>query len=71
MKFFPTNFSKLPLKKIGYKAYVHIHEQHRDKVNPRALKYILVKYSFTQKWYKHYYPTTTKIFHFKKITFDD
>ncbi|KAL5856723.1 hypothetical protein ACOSQ3_004181 [Xanthoceras sorbifolium] len=50
----------LPLKTFGCTAFVHIHAQNRNKLDPRALKTIFVGYSPTQKGYRCYRPKTKK-----------
>ena len=39
----------LPLKTFGCTTFVHIHSQHRTKLDPRAIKTIFLCYSPTQK----------------------
>ena len=58
--FFPdlTLHSPLPLRRVfGCVCFVHIPKVHRDKLDPRALIYVFLGYSLTQKGYKCYYPT--------------
>ena len=45
-------------KIFGCVAFVHVHSQHRGKLDPRALKCVFVGYSSTQKGYKCYHPPT-------------
>lgn len=45
---------------IGCTNYVHIHSQNREKIDLRALKYIFVGYSSTQRSYKCYHPSIKK-----------
>lgn len=57
-KFFPniqTTNNLLP-KIFGCVSFVHVHSQHRGKLDPRALTCIFVGYSATQKGYKCYHP---------------
>ena len=54
--------SQIPLKVFGCSAFVHIHSQHRGKLDARAKKCIFVGYSSNKKGYKCYYPTSKKIF---------
>ncbi|CAA6665274.1 unnamed protein product [Spirodela intermedia] len=56
---------------FGCTAFVHIHEQYRDKLDPRALKCIFVGYSQTQKGYCCYYPPTKKFFISRDVTFNE
>lgn len=39
----------LPLKIFGSIAFVHIHDQNRDKLDPRVKKCVFVRYSPTKK----------------------
>ena len=41
---------------FGCVAFVHVHNQNRGKLDPRALKCVFVGYSSTQKGYKCYHP---------------
>ena len=41
--------STIPFKVFGCLAFVHVHQQHRDKLDPRALTCIFLWYSPTQK----------------------
>lgn len=34
----------LPIKVFGYSSFVHIHEQHRNKLDPKASKCIFLSY---------------------------
>ena len=34
---------------FGCTAFVHVHSQHRDKLDPQAIKYVFLGYSSTQK----------------------
>jgi len=40
---------------FGCICFVHIHDQTRGKLDPRALKCIFVGYSYTHKGYKCYH----------------
>ena len=41
---------------FGCVAFVHVHNQNRGKLDPRALKCVFLGYSSTQKGYKCYHP---------------
>ncbi|RDX75632.1 hypothetical protein CR513_44461, partial [Mucuna pruriens] len=52
--------SKLPPKVFGCVSFVHVHGQDMDKLDPRALKCVFVKYFYTQKVYKCFHPLPKK-----------
>ena len=52
----------IPQKNFGCKTFVHIHKEHRTKLDPCVLKCVFVGYSPTQKGYKCYNPIPRKIF---------
>ena len=56
----------LPLKVFGCTVYVHIPNQLRNKLEPRAEKCVFIGYASNKKGYKCFNPTTRK-FH---ITMD-
>ncbi|KZV28380.1 hypothetical protein F511_16748 [Dorcoceras hygrometricum] len=59
----------IPLKIFGCSAFVHVHSQHRGKLDPRSLKCIFLGYSPNQKGYKCYSPVLKKFFTTMDVTF--
>ncbi|KAJ9701255.1 hypothetical protein PVL29_006553 [Vitis rotundifolia] len=53
---------------FGCTAFVHVHSQHRDKLNPRAIKYVFLGYSSTKKGYKCYNSSARKFYIFVDVT---
>ena len=69
---YPTShhlFSSLTLCTFDCTVFVHIHSQHRRKLDPRAHKCIFLGYSLTQKGYKCYHPPTHKYFVSRDVIF--
>ncbi|KAJ4703138.1 Retrovirus-related Pol polyprotein from transposon TNT 1-94 [Melia azedarach] len=68
---YPTTrvLSTIPFKIFGCSAFVHIHSQHRSKLDPKAIKCIFIGYSSNQKGYKCYYPVTRKFYHSMDVSF--
>ena len=54
---------------FGCTAFVHVHSQHRDKLDPRAIKCVFLGYSSTQKGYKCYTSSTKKFYISADVTF--
>ncbi|KAJ9675453.1 hypothetical protein PVL29_024397 [Vitis rotundifolia] len=54
---------------FGCTAFVHVHSQDRDKLDPRAIKCVFLGYSSTQKGYKCYNPSARKFYIFADVTF--
>ena len=54
---------------FGSTVFVHIHNQHRGKLDPRAIKCVFVGYSSTQKGYKCYNPSSKKLYISADVTF--
>ena len=56
---------------FGCTAFVHVHSQHRDKLDPRAIKCVFLGYSSTQKGYKCYSASTRKFYISADVTFTE
>ena len=54
---------------FGCTLFVHIHSQHRGKLDPRAIKCVFLGYSSTQKGYKCYHPSSRKFYISADVTF--
>ncbi|KZV14445.1 hypothetical protein F511_43126 [Dorcoceras hygrometricum] len=61
--------TKLPLKTFGCTAFVHVHDHHRSKLDPRAIKTVFLCYSSTQKGYCCYCPIIKKAFISRDVSF--
>lgn len=65
-----SNFhTTLPFRVFGCVSFVHISKSSWDKLDPRAVKYIFLGYSPTQKGYKCYHSPTHKLYVSKDVTF--
>jgi hypothetical protein len=49
------------LRVFGCIAYVHVLDEKRSKLNPKAEKCIFIRYSLEQKGYKCFNPSTRKL----------
>ncbi|KAJ9697063.1 hypothetical protein PVL29_009014 [Vitis rotundifolia] len=56
---------------FGCTAFVHVHSQHKDKLDPRAIKCVFLGYSSTQKGYKCYNPSAIKFYISADVTFTE
>ena len=61
--------SSIPLKLFGCPAFVHIPQQHQNKLDPKATKCIFLKYSINQKGYKCYFPVSKRFYNSMDVTF--
>ncbi|KAG8489218.1 hypothetical protein CXB51_017212 [Gossypium anomalum] len=70
LKAFPLfRVPNLPTKIFGCKAFVHNHQPNQSKLDPRAHTCIFIGYSPTQKGYKCYSPTLSRMFVSQNVTF--
>ncbi|KAJ9680557.1 hypothetical protein PVL29_019775 [Vitis rotundifolia] len=67
---FRTSNGLIP-RVFGCTAFVHVHTQHRDKLDPRAIKCVFLGHSSTQKGYKCYNPSTKKFYISADVTFSE
>ena len=56
---------------FGCTSFVHVHNNNRGKLDPRAIKCIFVGYSSTKKGYKCYHPPSRRFFVIADVTFDE
>ncbi len=49
------------LRVFGYIAYVHVPDEKKSKLDPKAKKCIFIRYSLEQKGYRCFNPSTQKL----------
>ena len=59
------------LKVFGCIAYVHIPDERRTKLDPKAEKCIFIGYALQQKGYRCYNPSTRKMQVTRDVVFDE
>ena len=59
------------LKVFGCLAYVHVLDELRSKMDPKAKKCVFIGYSLEQKGYRYYNPVTPKIKVSRDVVFDE
>jgi hypothetical protein len=59
------------LRVFGYIAYVHVHDEKRSKLDPKADNCIFIRISLEQKGYKYFNPSTRKLQVSKDVVFDE
>ena len=67
-----VNFSNGLISRIfGCTTFVHVHNQHRDKLDTQAVMCVFLGYSATQKGYKCYDPLSKKWYISADVTFTE
>jgi hypothetical protein len=56
---------------FGYIAYMHVHNEKRSKLNPKANKCIFIGYSLEQKGYRCFNLSTQKLQVSRNVVFDE
>jgi len=56
---------------FGCIAYVHVHDEKRSKLDPKAKKCIFIGYSLQQKGYRCFNPSTRKLQVSRDVVFDE
>ena len=69
-KFIGTKLDLSHLKVFGCIAYVHIPDELRNKLDPKAEKCVFVGYSLEKKGYRCYNPITHELRVSKDVVFD-
>jgi hypothetical protein len=59
------------LRVFGYIGYVHVPDEKRSKLDPKAEKCIFIGYSLEQKGYKCFNPSTRKLQVSRDVVFDE
>lgn len=69
--YFPASrlTTDLSLRVFGCSGFVHVHDHHRSKLDPRAKKCVFVGYAPSQKGYKYYDLTTRKVIVTMNVSF--
>ena len=70
-KFSSRNLDLSHLKVFGCIAYVHVPDELRTKLDPKAEKCIFIGYSLEQKGYKCYNPVTRQVRVSRDVVFDE
>ncbi|KAK2417429.1 myosin-16 [Trifolium repens] len=70
---FPSTpiLQNLKTRVFGCVAFVHVHKQYRNKLDPRAIRCIFLGYAPKKRGYKCYHPPSRKFFVSKDVTFHE
>jgi transposase InsO family protein len=77
IQFLISRFPSVPIlqnlesRVFGCVAFVHVHQQHRTKLDSRAVRCIFVGYPPNKRGYKCYHPPSRKYFVSKDVTFHE
>ncbi|KAK2414409.1 myosin-16 [Trifolium repens] len=61
----------LKTRVFGCVAFVHVHKQYRNKLDPRAIRCIFLGYAPNKRGYKCYHPPSRKFFISRDVTFHE
>jgi hypothetical protein len=70
-KFISKKLDVSHLKVFGCITYVHVPDENRSKLDPKAEKCILIEYSLKQKRYRCFNPSTQKLQVSRDVVFDE
>ncbi len=59
------------LRVFGYITYLHVLDEKRSNLDPKAEKCIFIGYSLKQKWYKCFNPSIQKLQMSTDVVFDE
>ena len=63
------SFLMIPPRVFGCVAFVHLHKNHRTKLDPHAIRCLFLGYASLQKGYRCYDPTTKRTYVTMDVTF--
>ncbi|RDX90909.1 hypothetical protein CR513_27180, partial [Mucuna pruriens] len=73
LSFFPSSplMLSLPSRVFGCVVFVHSHNPHHGKLDPRAVKCVFIGYLSNKKGFKSYHPLSHQLFVLMDITFHE